>query len=86
MTDMPLLIHQLPAASLWLPDFVFIVILLPEGVNDFQDAAHAVTRLNYANSQKPNQETSRKTVSGAPIQPLSTFLPYMLFRHHRQLR
>jgi phosphate/sulfate permease len=49
------LIQHLPPASVWLLGFVFILIVLQEGVNGFHDTANAVTTVIYSNSLKPDQ-------------------------------
>jgi hypothetical protein len=49
------LAQHLPPASVWLLGFVFIFIVLQEGVNRFHDTANAVTTVIYSNSLKPDQ-------------------------------
>jgi phosphate/sulfate permease len=49
------LIQYLPPPSVWLLGFIFVLIVLQEGVNGFHDTANAVTTVIYSNSLKPDQ-------------------------------
>jgi phosphate/sulfate permease len=55
MTDISALVQHLPPASVWLLGFVFLLIVLQEGINGFHDTANAVTTVIYSNSLKPDQ-------------------------------
>ena len=50
MPEIESLIAQLPPASFWLLGFVFILIVLQEGINGFHDTANAVTTVIYSSS------------------------------------
>jgi phosphate/sulfate permease len=49
------LLQYLPPAPVLLLGFVFVLIVLQEGVNGFHDTANAVTTVIYSNSLKPDQ-------------------------------
>ena len=55
---MPELMQYLPETSFWLLGFVFVLIVLQEGVNGFHDTANAVTTVIFSNSLKPDQAIS----------------------------
>ncbi|MGI9291247.1 MAG: inorganic phosphate transporter [Gammaproteobacteria bacterium] len=56
------LLEYLPPPSVWLLVFVFVLIVLQEGVNGFHDTANAVTTVIYSNSLNPTQAISVSVV------------------------